>query len=30
MNEVVEKGFRALVDEKDNHIKILIEVDPEQ
>lgn len=25
MDEVEEKGFKALVDDKDNHIKILID-----
>ena len=26
MDEVEEKGFKALVDDKDNHVKILVEV----
>lgn len=30
MDEVAEKGFKALTDDKDNHVKILIEVNPEQ
>lgn len=29
MHEVAEKGFKALVEEKDKHVKILIEVNPE-
>ena len=28
MDEVEEKGFNALVNDKDNHIKILVEVSP--
>lgn len=28
MHDVEEKGFKALVDDKDNHIKILVEVSP--
>jgi threonine dehydrogenase-like Zn-dependent dehydrogenase len=26
MNEVVEKGFKALINDKDNHVKILIDI----
>lgn len=26
LDEVEEKGFKALVDDKDNHVKILVEV----
>ncbi len=26
MDEVEEKGFKALVNDKDNHVKILVEV----
>jgi hypothetical protein len=26
MEDVEEKGFRALVDEKDKHVKILIDI----
>ena len=26
MDEVEEKGFKALVEDKDNHVKILIDV----
>lgn len=28
MDEVEEKGFKALVSDRDNHIKILVEVSP--
>ena len=28
MNEVEEKGFQALIHDKDNHVKILVEVCP--
>jgi len=28
MDEVEEKGFKALVHDKDNHVKILVEVKP--
>ena len=28
MDEVEEKGFKALTSDKDNHVKILIEVHP--
>ena len=28
IDEVEEKGFKALVNDKDNHVKILIEVHP--
>ena len=28
MNEVEEKGFKTLVHDKDNHVKILVEVCP--
>lgn len=28
MDEVEEKGFKALVYDKDNHVKILVEVSP--
>ncbi|KAL9053555.1 MAG: hypothetical protein Q9206_003887 [Seirophora lacunosa] len=28
MDEVEEKGFKALIDEKDKHVKILVEVSP--
>ncbi len=28
MDEVEEKGFKALVQDKDNHVKILVEVSP--
>ncbi|KAL8731168.1 MAG: hypothetical protein Q9166_003575 [cf. Caloplaca sp. 2 TL-2023] len=28
MNEVEEKGFKALIEEKDKHVKILVEVSP--
>lgn len=27
LNEVEEKGYRALIDDKDNHVKILIDVE---
>lgn len=30
MDEVEEKGFKALVHEKDKHVKILVEVHPPQ
>lgn len=26
MDEVAEKGFRALINEKDKHVKILVDV----
>lgn len=26
MNEVVEEGFNTLIDDKDNHVKILVDV----
>ena len=26
MNEVVEKGYKALTEDKDNHVKILVEI----
>lgn len=29
MEEVEEKGFKALVDEKDRHVKILVDVSHE-
>ena len=28
MDEVEEKGFKALIEDKDNHVKILVEVSP--
>ena len=28
MDEIEEKGFKALVDDKGNHVKILVEVSP--
>ena len=28
MDEVEEKGFKALIHDKDNHVKILVEVSP--
>jgi len=28
LNEVEEKGFKALVNDKDSHVKILVEVAP--
>lgn len=28
MDEVEEKGFKALVNDKENHVKILVEVSP--
>lgn len=28
MDEVEEKGFKALIEEKDKHVKILVEVNP--
>ena len=28
MDEVEEKGFKALVQDKDSHVKILVEVSP--
>ncbi len=28
MDEVEERGFKALVHDKDNHVKILVEVKP--
>lgn len=28
LDEVEEKGFKALVNDKDNHVKILVEVAP--
>lgn len=28
MDEVEENGFRALIDDKDNQVKILVEVSP--
>lgn len=28
MDEIVEKGFKPLVEEKDKHVKILVEVSP--
>ena len=28
MNEIEEKGFKTLVHDKDNHVKILVEVSP--
>ncbi|KAL8695876.1 MAG: hypothetical protein Q9224_003104 [Gallowayella concinna] len=28
MDEIEEKGFKALIEEKDNHVKILVEVSP--
>ncbi len=28
LDEVEEKGFKTLVDDKDNHVKILVEVSP--
>ena len=28
MDEVEEKGFKMLVNDKDNHVKILVEVSP--
>ena len=28
MEEVEEKGFKTLVNDKDNHVKILVEVSP--
>lgn len=28
MNEVEEKGFKTLVHDKDNHVKILVQVCP--
>ena len=30
MNEVEEKGFKALIHNKDNHVKILVEVNRER
>jgi hypothetical protein len=30
MEDVVEKGFKALIDEKDKHVKILVEVSHEK
>lgn len=26
MNEVAEKGFDALINDKDNHVKILVDI----
>lgn len=26
MNEIVEKGFNALIEDKDNHVKILVDI----
>lgn len=26
MNEIVEEGFRTLIEDKDNHVKILVDV----
>lgn len=28
MNEIEDKGFKALIEEKDKHVKILVEVSP--
>lgn len=28
MDEVEEKGFKALIHDKDNHVKILVQVEP--
>ncbi len=28
MDEVEEKGFKALIHDKDNHVKILVEIKP--
>ena len=28
MNEIEEKGFKILINDKDNHVKILVEVSP--
>lgn len=28
MDEIEEKGFKALIEEKDKHVKILVEVSP--
>lgn len=28
MDEIEEKGFKALIEEKDKHVKILVEVNP--
>ena len=28
LDEVEEKGFKALIDDKDNQVKILVEVSP--
>jgi threonine dehydrogenase-like Zn-dependent dehydrogenase len=28
MDEIEEKGFKTLVHDKDNHVKILVEVSP--
>ena len=28
MDEIEEKGFKTLVNDKDNHVKILVEVSP--
>ena len=30
MDEVEEEGFKTLVLDKDNHVKILVEVNPEE
>lgn len=27
LNEVEDKGYRSLIDDKDNHVKILIDVE---
>lgn len=26
MNEIVDEGFKTLVDDKDNHVKILVDI----
>lgn len=28
MDEIEEKGFKALIEEKDKHVKVLVEVNP--
>ena len=28
LDQVVEEGFETLIEDKDNHVKILVEVEP--
>lgn len=28
LDEVLEKGFKTLIEDKDNHVKILVEIHP--